>query len=354
MKYFLVLTLTGLLTLTFSCKKKKQDDSTPFDKGTMLASLADQHILPLMSQFSNDLQDLETKFITFSSDKSSANLNEVISSWKNAYVTWQNVKIFDFGPIRDIGFKGATGTFPTDTTKINDNITNGGYSLASASNVDAVGLHALDFLLSHPDALNRFVLSPERTNYALEVIQKMVSEMNAVENAWVSYRSNFVSSTGTEATSSFSQLVNEFTRDYELCKNAKVGIPIGKQSLGVQMPEYLETPLSGYSFELIIANISSIQKVFNGEGLYGENGTGFYDYLVHEERSSLANSINSNFSDIIAQCNSFAGNMETEMTNNPSELDNLYNLMQSQVVLIKTDMTSVFGVLITYQDNDGD
>ena len=42
------------------------------------------------------------------------------------------------------------------------------------------------------------------------------------------------------------------------------------------------------------------------------------------------------------------------MASNQSELDELYNLIQQQVVNLKTDMTSAFGVLITYQDNDGD
>jgi len=39
---------------------------------------------------------------------------------------------------------------------------------------------------------------------------------------------------------------------------------------------------------------------------------------------------------------------------NPQSLDNLYVKMQNLVVSIKTDMSSAFGVLITYQDNDGD
>jgi len=43
-----------------------------------------------------------------------------------------------------------------------------------------------------------------------------------------------------------------------------------------------------------------------------------------------------------------------EIQNQPSTLDALYTKLQNLVVHFKTDMTSAFGVLITYQDNDGD
>jgi len=39
---------------------------------------------------------------------------------------------------------------------------------------------------------------------------------------------------------------------------------------------------------------------------------------------------------------------------NPSVVDAAYVELQKQVVLFKTDMPSSLGVLITYQDNDGD
>jgi predicted lipoprotein len=68
----------------------------------------------------------------------------------------------------------------------------------------------------------------------------------------------------------------------------------------------------------------------------------------------LATSIDSQFSAILSDINLLTLSLEAEMTTNPSALDNLYTKMQNLVVSIKTDMASSFGVLITYQDNDGD
>ena len=74
----------------------------------------------------------------------------------------------------------------------------------------------------------------------------MVNELSNVRSSWTSYKGTFVASTGTETTSAFSLLINEFNKDYELSKNAKLGIPLGKQSLGIQLPEYIEARYSGY------------------------------------------------------------------------------------------------------------
>lgn len=336
--------------LIVSCKKDKEEDgATDFDKASLLSNLADNIILPGLGDFSSKVNDLESSYSTFRANRTAPNLEDVRTKWKAAYLSWQTVKIFDFGPIRDNGFKGATGTYPTDTVKIDNNVTNGGYNLASAANVDAIGLPSLDYMLYRVDALNYFIGNDPYATYAYDVIQKLKSETNTVVSAWSSYKSTFVSSTGTESTSAFSLLVNEFCRDYELAKNSKLGIPLGKQSLGIQLPEYIEARRSGFSFDIQKASVTSLANVF-----HGGSGVGFDDYLIQLERSTLASGISTRFSDIRTKIESFSGTLEQEMSNNINELDNLYVLYQSQVVSIKTDMSSAFGVLITYQDNDGD
>ena len=333
-----------------SCKKDDDPENVnDFDKASLLQNLSDNVILPALNDFSAKINDLESSYATFQSNRNTINLDDVREKWKAAYLNWQSVKTFDFGPIRDNGFKGATGTYPTDTVKVSNNITNGGYNLASASNADAIGLPSLDFFLYRVDALNYFIGNDPYATYVYDVIQKMKSETTMVVSAWSSYKANFVSATGTETTSAFSLLVNEFCRDYELVKNSKLGIPIGKQSLGIQMPEYIEARNSGFSLELLNASILGLANIY-----HGANGVGFDDYLVSLERSTLASSISLRFSSIVTKIDSFSGSLEQEMSTNTIGLDDLYILLQGQVVSIKTDMSSAFGVLITYQDNDGD
>jgi len=326
-----------------------------FDKGVMLTNLADNMILPALNDFDTKIDQLEADYIAFAANRDAANLETLRNSWKQAYISWQAIKIFDFGPVRDYGFKGSTGTYPTDTAKIEANIQAGSYNLGSVNNADAIGLPALDFLLYRDNALTYFVGNDPYTTYGLNVVQKVRSELDLVVNGWSSFRTTFVSATGTETTSAFSELVNEFNRDYELAKAAKVGIPIGTQSLGIPLPEYTEARYSGISFELLRASLIALSKTYHGNSFSSNSaGVGFDDYLESLGREELSSIITNNFSGIIAKIDSFSGTLEENITTNPGDLDALYTLLQGQVVYLKTDMTSAFGVLITYQDNDGD
>lgn len=347
--------ICGILLIAVSCKKKNDDNIPEFDKASLLINVADNLIIPAINAFDASIQTLETEFSTFMSSPSSQEFEALRNSWKDSYLLWQAVKVYDFGPMKDYAQKASICTFPTDTTIVLNNITSGSYSLATAANIDAVGLSALDFLLYRHNALSELQTNSNYRTYVYDLIQKLKSESALLKSLWAAYRGTFISSTGTESTSAFSQLVNEFNRDYELGKNAKLGIPIGKQSLGIQLPEYIEVRYSGLSLEILKASMTRLHQLYNGNSFIGSNeGIGFDDYLVHLERTDLSNTINNKFAQIVQNIQSFNGTLEEEMHVNAAGLDQLYTLIAGQVVNIKTDMTSAFGVLITYQDNDGD
>ncbi len=344
-----IIGILAVLILGTAVSCKPDPDPTPeFDKAALLENIADNQILPALEDFDAKINTLEADYLAMQANPDMQTLETVQNSWKEAYISWQTIKIYNFGPSRDYALKGSIGTFPTDPTKIEDNIASGSYNLGTASNTDAIGLTALDYLLYKPFVVND-LSNPAYLQYGLDVIQKMQTEVAAVKSQWGSYRNTFVTSTGTETTSSFSEFVNEFNRDYELAKNAKVGIPIGKQSLDIAMPEYVEARYSGISLELLEANIIALRNAYTGG-----DGVGFDDYLLHLDRSELNNTINANFGGILSKIDTFSGTMEENISSNWSDLNDLYTLLQGQVVYLKTDMTSAFGVLITYQDNDGD
>ena len=353
---FVLIMSFGLL---FSCKDKvgSDDERADFNKGAMLENVSTNIIIPSLVQFETQVSALKSSFDLFKSDPTNANLEEIKMNWESSYLTWQTLKIFDFGPIRNIGFKSATGTYPVDVSKIESNISSGSFNLAAATNFDAVGLNALDYLLYNSNALLELQSDVSYLDYTDEVIRKIYNETQTVVNAWSSYETIFNASIGTSSTSAFSEFVNEYNRDYELAKTAKIGIPIGKANLGLSNPEYVEARYSGISFELLIESIKALKATYNGNGLInGSNGLGFSDYLLNLERTDLDNTINDKFDNVLNDAEGFSMTLE-EAINNPameSQLDELYLNLQQQVVNIKTDMTAAFGVLITYQDNDGD
>ncbi|MBU3658905.1 MAG: hypothetical protein FGM14_03475 [Flavobacteriales bacterium] len=335
-----------------ACDKDNKKDE--FDKAALLQNFADNIILPRYADFKTKIDSLESLFIAFQSNPTEAKFEDIKMHLKACYLSFQAVKTFDFGPAMNTGFKSTIGRFPSDTVQISSNINTGTYNLSTVTNAGAIGLSALDYLFFQTDAYLKLTTIASYNQYCLAIIQKMKTETDAVVSAWSTFKSTFIASTGNESTSMFSMLVNDFCQDWEEAKAAKLGIPLGKYSLGIQRPEYLEARYSGYSLEILEASLKNIAEIYSGIGTNGVDGIGFDDYLVALKKENLNSTIKTNFQAINNSFSQFNSTFETELTQNPTALENLFNTISEQVVFVKTDMTASFGILITYQDNDGD
>lgn len=351
----LVICLFVTLGLIFSCKKdEKIESEVSFEKKDILINLADNWILPAYQNFELKLNLLITNWESFKAKKDLSEFFNVQDAWKESYLSFQNVKFIDFGPAMANGFTGSLGTFPSDTNVIENNIASGSYDLTVVSNISAIGLPALDYLLFQKDALANNQNESNRRKYIDDLLSKMKEETDYVISNWTSYRSTFIEGTGTSSTSPFSMLVNAFVKDFEIAKSSKIGIPLGKQSLGIQRPEYLEARYSKFGKELLIQNIKALKSVYLGNSFLGNSGVGFDDYLISLEKQSLSSTIGTRFNFLISDPQGWASDLEDMILNSNLIVDNYYTYIHNSVVYIKTDMTSAFGILITYQDNDGD
>jgi predicted lipoprotein len=349
-----VIPVCACFVLAVACKKKKEEN-VEFDKGPIMVNLADNYIIPGYEDLKTRILSLESSWNDFLSDKTSAKLDVAKQAWVDANISFQHVKAFDFGPAMTANLVFTFGTFPCDTAQINSNISTGGYDLTASTNLDATGFDALDYLLYSNGALTKFQNSANACTYVSDVIAKMKTEITAVVSGWSSYRSTFVNGTSNESTSPFALLVNNFCKDFELCKTTKLGYPIGNHTLGIQQPNYLEARRSGISKTLLIENIRGSRAIFYGLSLSGANGQGFDDYLnALEGKSSLSNTIATRFDYMLSTPQSWTGTLEELMSSSPATLTNFYDYQQASVIHMKTDMASAFGVLITYQDTDGD
>ncbi len=352
-KWTFLLSAVTLLLIT-ACKKKKDED-TEFDKGPIMVNMADNYIIPGYSDLKTRITSLETSWNDFLADKTPAKLDIAKQAWIDANISFQRVKGFDFGPAMTANLVFAFGTFPCDTAQINGNIQNGSYDLSLAQNLDAIGFDALDYLFYSSGSLTKFQNSGAACMYVSDIISKMKSEITAVVAGWSSYRSTFVNGTSNESTSPFALLVNNFCKDYELCKTTKIGFPIGNHTLGIPQPNYLEARRSGIGRLLLIENIRASRCIYYGLSLTGNNnGQGFDDYLNALDKGTLSGTIASRFDYMYATPQSWTQTLEEIMSSSPSTLNEFYAYQQTTVVYMKTDMASAFGVLITYQDTDGD
>lgn len=352
-KHLLLILLLSLSV--FSCKKKDKNPADDFDRSGMLTNYNDNQISPGFASLETKFTSLNQASIQFASTLDAASLSDLKVQWKECYLFWQTMKVYCFGTDAGVKLKTSLSYFPVDTAKINTNISNQVSNLDSSAYKAEIGLNAIDYLLFHSDEstiLQEFS-DPKRQAYLKKISAKMLIDVQQAKTAWASYSNAFKSANGNDANSSLSIMVNEFNKDYELVKNAKVGIPLGKQSLNIKRPDYVEARYSAISAELVKANLDGLTACFQGG-----SGLGFDDYLTKLDKKVgdqlLSDNIVQQLNASAAKAASFSASLENEIMNNDTEVDALYQLLQALVPEIKTDMPSAFGVFITYNDTDGD
>ena len=347
--------IIGIVLVITACKdktSKAQDDT--FKKTELLQQLADNFILPSYTLLQQDVTSLATSWSSFDAQATEVTFDSIKTQWKRAYIRFQYVKMFDFGPAMEQNLSMSLGTFPCDTAAIESNITNGTYNLSAISNYDAVGFPALDYLLYKMDAYQSISGNTARKKYITELIQKMKSEVDKTVSSWETYRTTFVDGTSNTSTSPFSLFVNNYIRDYEILKWTKLGYPLGANTGNVKNPAYLEARKSGIGKELLRANIHALQQVYHGYGINGKNGKSMHDYLIALGKTTTATTLEKNWGIFLTQIDALPNNLETALNTDTQKMIDLYNAIHYNTIALKTDMVSAFGILITYSDNDGD
>lgn len=343
--------------LLYSCTEEKPlTNKVDFDRKAMLTNWADNIILPAFNNFDSKAQSLKTGTERFYSNPEQFQLDDLHSAFAQTYLAFQMVKVFEAGPSEDVSFRASLNTFPADTTKIENNIINEVTVIDAASNLTARGFPALDYLFFSP---NVNLQDPKTKAYVLLLTQDIAVMASHVNSNWKNHRTNFINASGTDLGSSLGQMVNAINKDYEIIKNAKIGFPAGKRTLGKTYPHTCEGYYSNLSLVLTKINIKTIEKFFNGIS-FDETSTGLSlaDYLTALEattdQGNLDEVINDQFDLAISALKNINSELSIAVDTETDAVDAAYLAIQQNVRYLKVDMPSAMGVLITYQDNDGD
>ena len=364
--------------LNYDIDAQKDDNGClyeDFDKLSLLTNLADNYIIPSLDAYKSKIVSLNIHVDSFILNPNISNLSLLRTNWEEALLNWQDIGFLDFGPSEYILLRKQTNTFPIDTTELNNFITLADWNLDYASSYDSKGLQALDYLLFKPgytdsELITYFQNNTNAKNYLKAVAEDLNQNINYVTNQWVSYREDFINdfevtqsnfSTNSQG-SSVSNIINALCLHYEFyVRRGKVGLPLGVFNgfSQLELPELVECYYSGKSTQNLVRSINSLRKYVTGSSyLNNDNGLGLDDYMdfVNAEQSTqqLSTVIDNQFLTITEEVNNINGPLSEEIINNKSQITQTYQKLQQLVPYIKVDMTSALGVLITYQDNDGD
>ncbi|WOK06012.1 imelysin family protein [Imperialibacter roseus] len=366
--------LTALGLFIWSCGEDddpRVDDN--FDQKSFLVNIGTNLIVPAYAELKDRSDELYASIQAFVATPNPSNLEAARDALLEARMAFQYCAPYQFGPAEQLGLVADLNIFPTDKNRIESNILSGSYDLKLLSNNAAKGFPALGYLLygsEKPDEEigNDFLNDDRRAAYLLDVAETISTSAAAVFTAWDpsggNYLAEFTSdgALGADAGSSLGILVNALNLSLERnTRDAKIGIPAGIRSLGIIIPEATEAYYGGYSKQLAVANLMTFKRLFLGENFNGERGTGFSDYL--QARSSVSSNSNElsleaailvEFDASIASLQALEDPLSTSISIDPAPAQQAFAQLQKLSVLLKTDMASILGVVISYQDNDGD
>ena len=205
--------------------------------------------------------------------------------------------------------------------------------------------------------------SANAKTYLTDVTNEIYTNASSISADWSTHNQNFIENNTSNAQgSSVSNLINALSLHYEaFVRKGKIGIPSGVfNGISQQtLPGHVEGSYSSFSAEFVIREMQAISKLIKGANyLSNANGDGLDDYLDFVEakngNENLSVVIENKINIIIANLNTLSGDLSNNITSNPSGVNTVYQSMQQLVPLIKVEMTSNLGVLVSYQDNDGD
>ena len=340
--------------------------AVPFNRNAMLRNFTRQLILPAHQNLETAASALTVAAQTFVANPDQANLDTLQQAWLEVNLARMATTPYNFGPVHDSLLHNRLDKRPIDVSALSEILA--GEATITADYIgtigsNKVGLGAIEYLIFDPENGDTAVLtafqnsSGERRQALLLALAQNVQQTTvAVQNIWGSDGANyaqwFVESSG-EMENPMNVLVNQMLADLEMLINTRLGTPLGKQSDGIIQPEQVEAPYSHMSLPRMIATIETLKIIFSGGG-----GLGLDDYLdflqASYEDQPLSQAILNQFDTTLLALNAIDEPLETAVANNPAQTEAAYDELKKLLVLLKVDMVNHLGIILTFNDNDGD
>ena len=376
MRFLKIFITTSLISFSISCSENEnQQTSTSdnYDRSALLTNVVDNIIIPSHQKFQEELTLFTEDLSEFNSNRDIENLENLQLQFIEAYKYWQHIEMFNIGYAEEIYYASKMNIYPTNVSRINDNINGANFDLDNNPNqYSAQGFPAIDYLLfglgqNNSEIINIY-LENQNDNPTLVYLSLLATKMHNntadVLDYWINNRQEFINSTDNSASSSLNMLANDFVYYYEKGFRAnKIGIPAGVWS-GL-LPQNVEA-FYRKDISKILAKeaLTACTKFFNGTHFNGQfSGDGFYDYLAYLDDTNYSNSsmfiglnddIVSTFSNADEKLNSLDNNFVSQIESNNMQMLEAYDAIQQGVVRLKTNMLSILGISVDYYDADGD
>ncbi len=360
-KLYLILGFVFFVGILSSCDKLT-NSADGFDRKPLLENYANNLIIPAWEEMYMQCDSLHMASVTFNQFPTLDNLSNVKAKLTKCMYSYASVSTYNFGPAETTlgSYTENNGTFPANASKIENFISAKNYSHSNFDR-DSRGLYGIEYLLFHSDPTHivaEFLSDSIRGKYLVSATALLTDDTKTVFTDWNStYREIFCNNNGTSAGSSLSLLYNNMILNYEVCKNYRLGLPLGRMA-GQTAPEpnRVEALYAGISLQLLKAQFQNFKKLMYGVDKNGGDGKGFDDYLKSmESGDELLLEIDQQTHLIDSALESLPNETLSNMIiNGNPQLIVLHTEMQKLTRFIKSDMSSLLGISITFSSGDGD
>lgn len=314
----------------------------------------------LLAESSRSLSLSVTSFTVQPSVASLLTAREILDSCR---AHWQAVAPFQFGPAEDFILRSSLNTYPAKPDKIESNILSQEYTLGSPTNIGAEGFPAVEYMLYGEELSDEEIVDlflNDQASHRHEYVKALCAQIEAlcgsVSDSWsANYGQEFVNdgALGTDVGSSLSLVVNAYEFYLQrFLRDGKLGIPAGVRSAGVPRPTATEAYFAGRSAAYSVIALQQMKLLYTGDAHL--DGYGMHDYLMELDFGDLANEITLQLDETITKAQSLQDPLSDQIRNDNDAVLEVFLEIQKLVPMVKSDMASAMGVIITNQDADGD
>lgn len=341
-----------------------------YDAKPVLDDLVHVVILPTLSDVAARSADLDTSAEALSADPTAESLAAAQATWRGARAPWRSSDAFAFGPVETEGLGAVIDWWPAKADTIEEKIAAGGAidpAYVESLGTSAKGFMALEYLLfdsTNGDAavLAQLTGDPAATRraYVAALAEDLAGKTGALHAAWAEDQGNYagellLAGEGSAAFGSqkaaVDELVNQMVFRADNVVN-KIGKPAGKSNGGTPVPDAEESPRSDSSLADMLASLAGIQSVYDGT-YAGNDGMGVGD-LVRARNAQVDDRVHEAFADAKAKIEAIPPPFRTAVTAHTAEVDAAWESARTLKRALATEVVSVLGSTLRFNDADGD
>lgn len=390
----LSLTVASPLAL-IGCGEDVATDSANADAHRiLLASVADNVIIPLTESFVVATADLQLVTSALAGDPSDANWDSARQRWASTMTLWQQLEVLQVGPAGLMGvvaggenLRDAIYSWPTvNTCRVDQETARATFTnpaTLTAALVNVRGLDALEHLLfttatEHSCSIgSAFATSGEweaigddaavakrRADHAAALAGDLAASAQKLRDAWSpiagAFRDTFAKAgqdkssyaTAQEALNALSDAMFYLEKE---TKDMKLAIPAGVAGCETTTcVEARENAAANVSKRSIVANVDGFRRVFTG-GLTNEDNPGFDDLLSSMGQEALATRLVAELNAAKAAVDGLQGTLAEAIAATPAEVVAAYEVLRIPIQTFRTEVLSVLDLELPQRaegDND--